>query len=121
MRNKFGHTGQKASAKIGNYELHTWLSHEERAEAMRNAKFVIFSGGHATCFEAIKHGKPSVCIPTQPEQLANAAKLQDIKCSLIAKNSKQLFSAVEKMDENLGYYNRNMKALTEFSSTQSNR
>jgi UDP-N-acetylglucosamine--N-acetylmuramyl-(pentapeptide) pyrophosphoryl-undecaprenol N-acetylglucosamine transferase len=111
-----GTPGKKASAKIGNYELHTWLSHEERAEAMRNAKFVIFSGGHATCFETIKHGKPSVCIPTQPEQLANAAKLQDIKCSLIAKNSKQLFSAVEKMDENLDYYNRNMKALTEFSS-----
>jgi len=46
-----GTPGKKASAKIGNYELHTWLSHEERAEAMRNAKFVIFSGGHATCLK----------------------------------------------------------------------
>ena len=110
-----GTPGKKASAKIGNYELHTWLSTEERAEAMRNARFVIFSGGHATCFETIKHGKPSVCIPTQPEQLANAAKLQDIKCSLIAKNSKQLFSAVERMQNNLNYYTQKMKTLTEFS------
>lgn len=111
-----GTPGKKASAKIGNYELHTWLSHEERAEAMRNAKFVIFSGGHATCFETVKYGKPSVCIPTQPEQLANAAKLKALQCSLIAKNSEQLFDAVEKMHENLDYYNTNMKVLTGVSN-----
>jgi uncharacterized protein (TIGR00661 family) len=111
-----GTPGKKISAKRGNFELHTWLSPEERADAMRNAKFVIFSGGHATCFETIKHGKPGVCIPTQPEQLANAAKLQDINCSLIAKNSKQLFRAVEKMQTNLNYYSRNMRALTAVSN-----
>ncbi len=48
-----GTPGKKVSTKIGNCELHTWLSAEERQEAMRNAKFVIFSGGHATCFETI--------------------------------------------------------------------
>ena len=68
-----GTPGKKVSAKIGNCELHAWLSAEERQEAMRNAKFVIFSGGHATCFEAIKYSKPSICIPTQPEQQGNAA------------------------------------------------
>ena len=111
-----GTPGKKESAKIGNFELHTWLSVEERAKVMGNAKFVIFSGGHATCFETIKHGKPSVCIPTQPEQLANAAKLQDLNCSLIAKNSKQLLGAVAKMQNNLDYYSRNMKAVTEVSN-----
>jgi len=111
-----GTPGKKATAKIGNSEIHNWLSVKERSEAMRNARFVIFSGGHATCFETIKHGKPSICIPTQPEQLANAAKLQDLKCSLIAKNSKQLCNAVEKMQNNLNYYTQKMKTLTEFSS-----
>ena len=62
---------------------------------MRNAKFVIFSGGHATCFETIKYSKPSICIPTQPEQLGNAAKLQDLNCSITVKNKSQLQKAVD--------------------------
>ena len=106
-----GTPGKKASAKIGNCELHTWLSHEERQEAMKNAKFVIFSGGHATCFETIKYAKPSICIPTQPEQLGNAAKLQDLNCSITVKNKKQLEKAVEKMEIEKETYNRNMTAL----------
>jgi UDP-N-acetylglucosamine--N-acetylmuramyl-(pentapeptide) pyrophosphoryl-undecaprenol N-acetylglucosamine transferase len=111
-----GTPGKKASVKVGNYELHNWLSLEERKEAMRNAKFVIFSGGHATCFETIKYGKPTNCIPTQPEQLGNAAKLENLNCSLTAKNKKQLEKAVEKMQSNLGFYNKKVKVLTEFSS-----
>ena len=111
-----GTPGKKASAKIGNCELHTWLSAEERAEAMRNAKFVIFSGGHATCFETIKYAKPSICIPTQPEQLGNAAKLQDLNCSITAKNKKQLEKAVEKMENEKETYDRNVMALNEFSN-----
>ncbi len=110
-----GTPGKKATAKIGNYELHTWLSPEEREEAMKNAKFVIFSGGHATCFETIKYGKPSICIPTQPEQLGNAAKLEDMKCSIVAKNEKQLERATQRMETELDSYNRNMLALSEFS------
>ena len=111
-----GTPGKKTSAKIGNCELHTWLSAEERAEAMKNAKFVIFSGGHATCFETIKYGKPSICIPTQPEQLGNAVKLQDLKCSITVKNRKQLEKATEKMENEKEIYNRNVAVLSEFSS-----
>ena len=111
-----GTPGKKASAKIGNCEIHTWLSPEEREQAMRNAKFVIFSGGHATCFETIKYGKPSICIPTQPEQLGNAAKLQDLNCSITARNQKQLEKAVERMEDEKEAYNRSVKALNEFSS-----
>jgi UDP-N-acetylglucosamine--N-acetylmuramyl-(pentapeptide) pyrophosphoryl-undecaprenol N-acetylglucosamine transferase len=111
-----GTPGKKASAKIGNCELHTWLSTEERTEAMKNAKYVIFSGGHATCFETIKYGKPSICIPTQPEQLGNAAKLQDLNCSITAKNRKQLEGAVGKMEKKKEAYDRNMAVLSEFSS-----
>ncbi len=110
-----GTPGKKASAKIGNYELHTWLTPEERQEAMRNAKYVIFSGGHATCFEVIKYGKPSICIPTQPEQLGNAAKLEKMNCSIIAKNTKQLQKAVGKMESELDTYTQNVKAISEFS------
>jgi uncharacterized protein (TIGR00661 family) len=111
-----GTPGKKATAKIGNCELHTWLSWEERKEAMRNAKFVIFSGGHATCFEAIKYGKPSICIPTQPEQLGNAAKLEGLNCSITAKNKKQLEKAVQKMESQLDAYSKNVQALNEFSN-----
>jgi UDP-N-acetylglucosamine--N-acetylmuramyl-(pentapeptide) pyrophosphoryl-undecaprenol N-acetylglucosamine transferase len=111
-----GTPGKKASAKIGNCELHTWLSTEERAEAMKNAKYVIFSGGHATCFETIKYAKPSICIPTQPEQLGNAAKLQDLNCSITAKNRNQLEGAVGKMEKKKEAYDRNMVSLSEFSS-----
>jgi uncharacterized protein (TIGR00661 family) len=111
-----GTPGKKTSAKIGNCELHTWLSAEERAEAMKNAKFVIFSGGHATCFETIKYGKPSICIPTQPEQLGNAVKLQDLKCSISVKDRKQLEKALEKMENEKEAYNRNVAVLSEFSS-----
>ena len=111
-----GTPGKKVSAKIGNCELHTWLSAEERQEAMRNAKFVIFSGGHATCFETIKYSKPSICIPTQPEQLGNAAKLQDLKCSITAKNKSQLQKAVAKLERDQESYDRNVSALNEFSN-----
>ena len=111
-----GTPGKKLSAKIGNCELHTWLTPEERQTAMQNAKFVIFSGGHATCFETIKYGKPSICIPTQPEQLGNAAKLQDLNCSITVKNSKELQKAVQKMEKEIEYYRKNVQRLNDFSN-----
>jgi len=111
-----GTPGKKASAKVGNCELYTWLSAEERAEAMKNAKFVIFSGGHATCFETIKYGKPTICIPTQPEQLANAVKLQDLNCSITVKSRKSLETAVAKIENEKETFNRNVAALSEFSN-----
>jgi UDP-N-acetylglucosamine--N-acetylmuramyl-(pentapeptide) pyrophosphoryl-undecaprenol N-acetylglucosamine transferase len=111
-----GTPGKKVSTKIGNCELHTWLSPQERQEAMKNAKFVIFSGGHATCFETVKYAKPSICIPTQPEQLGNAAKLEDLKCSITVKNRRQLEKAVEKMENEKEAYNRCVASLNEFSN-----
>jgi len=111
-----GTPGTKVTSKIGNCELHTWLSAEERQECMKNAKFVIFSGGHATCFETIKYSKPSICIPTQPEQLGNAVKLQDLNCSITVKNKEQLQKAVKKMETEQESFDRNMQALNEFSN-----
>jgi UDP-N-acetylglucosamine--N-acetylmuramyl-(pentapeptide) pyrophosphoryl-undecaprenol N-acetylglucosamine transferase len=111
-----GTPGKKRSVKIGNCEIHNWLSTQERETAMKNANYVIFSGGHATCFETIKYAKPSICIPTQPEQLGNAAKLEDLKCSITVKNSKELEFAVEKMELNEKMYNKNIQALSQFSS-----
>ena len=83
---------------------------------MRNAKFVIFSGGHSTCFETIKYAKPSICIPTQPEQLGNAAKLQDMNCSIVAKNKKQLEKAVERLENEQEAFDSSMLALNKFSN-----
>ncbi|MCW4000248.1 MAG: hypothetical protein NWE93_08405 [Candidatus Bathyarchaeota archaeon] len=110
-----GTPGKKTSASIANYQLHTWLTAEERAEALRNAKYVIFSGGHATCFETLKYGKPSICLPTQPEQLGNAAKLEKMGCSIVAKNRKQLQRAVEKMEANLEGYTQKAEEISRFS------
>jgi UDP-N-acetylglucosamine--N-acetylmuramyl-(pentapeptide) pyrophosphoryl-undecaprenol N-acetylglucosamine transferase len=111
-----GIPGKKVTTKIGNCELHTWLSAEERQECMKNAKFVIFSGGHITCFETIKYAKPSICIPTQPEQSGNAAKLQNLNCSITAKNKNELEKAIEKMEKDKEAFYRNMLALNEFSN-----
>jgi UDP-N-acetylglucosamine--N-acetylmuramyl-(pentapeptide) pyrophosphoryl-undecaprenol N-acetylglucosamine transferase len=111
-----GTPGKRVSTKIGNCELHTWLSPQERQEAMSNAKFMIFSGGHATCFETIKYAKPSICIPTQPEQLGNAAKLEELNCSITVKNRKQLAKAVQKMEDEIETYNKNMQTLNAFSN-----
>ena len=83
---------------------------------MKNAKFVIFSGGHATCFETIKYSEPSICIPTQPEQQGNAAKLQDLKCSITVKNKGQLQKAVDKLEKEQEVLLRNVSALNEFSN-----
>jgi uncharacterized protein (TIGR00661 family) len=110
-----GTPGKRVSVKIGNYELHTWLSAEERRQAMVNAKYVIFSGGHATCFEAIKYGKPTICIPTQLEQQGNGAKLEKMCCSIVAKNSKSLLKAIDKLDVELDSYTHNVEALSAFS------
>ncbi|XHH07659.1 MAG: glycosyltransferase [Candidatus Bathyarchaeia archaeon] len=111
-----GIPGKKASAKIGNCEIHNWLSTTERQQAMKNAKYVIFSGGHITSFETIKYAKPSICIPTQPEQGGNAAKLQDLGCSVKVKNQKELAKAVQKMDAEYAIYKENVLKLNRFSS-----
>ncbi len=106
---------KKVFAKIDNYELHTWLSAEERRQAMLDSKYVIFSGGHATCFETIKYAKPSICIPTQPEQLGNAAKLEKMGVSIVARNSKQLEKAVAKLEADLDCYTHRARELSLYS------
>ncbi|MDR0461624.1 MAG: hypothetical protein LBH62_09450 [Nitrososphaerota archaeon] len=108
--------GKKTSVKVGNCEIHSWLSTGERQEAMKNARYVIFSGGHITCFETIKYAKPSICIPTQPEQDGNAAKMQDLGCSIKVKNQKELAKAIQKMEQNLPVYKKNMLNLNNVSS-----
>lgn len=111
-----GEPEKKITDKTGNCEIHSWLSQEERREYMRNSKMVVFSGGHTTCFETIKYAKPSVCVPTQPEQLGNGQKLQELQCSITAKNSRQLKLAIQKIEKKKDLYKKNAKALNEQSS-----
>ena len=111
-----GVPGEQKIIRQGNCELHSWLSTSERQQAMRNASIVVFSGGHITCFETIKYTKPSICIPTQPEQLANAAKLQDLKCSLIARNKKELAKAIREIEEKHQLLKTNVEALNKISN-----
>ena len=87
-----------------------------KRQALKNAKLVIFSGGHRTCFETVKYAKPSICIPTQPEQMGNAAKLQKLNCSISAKNTQELKTAVQKIQEEHQLYTRNVKKLNAFSN-----
>jgi uncharacterized protein (TIGR00661 family) len=111
-----GTPGKKTTAKKGNCEIHAWLSTQEREEAMKNAKLIVFSGGHRTCFETIKYAKPSICIPTQPEQMGNAAKLQKLNCSISVKNKQELSAAVQKIEAESQRFRRNIMALNAFSS-----
>jgi UDP-N-acetylglucosamine--N-acetylmuramyl-(pentapeptide) pyrophosphoryl-undecaprenol N-acetylglucosamine transferase len=109
-----GVPGEKKTAQIGNCEAHTWLSSQERQECMRNARLIIFSGGHITCLETIKYAKPSICIPTQPEQLGNAEKLQNLGCSILAKSSKQLRLAVQRIEEQKQFFKGKAEMLNRF-------
>ena len=111
-----GLPGEKNTAKIGNCEIHTWLHPQERQECMRNARLIVFSGGHITCFETIKYAKPSICVPTQPEQLGNAAKLQKLGCSTLAKSSEQLRLAVQRIEEKKQLFKSNVEMLNRFSN-----
>jgi UDP-N-acetylglucosamine--N-acetylmuramyl-(pentapeptide) pyrophosphoryl-undecaprenol N-acetylglucosamine transferase len=111
-----GMPGEKGTAKKGNCEIHTWLSSQERQECMKNAKLIVFSGGHRTCFETVKYAKPSICIPTQPEQMGNAAKLQKLNCSITVKNKQELRAAVQKIEEERQFFRRNIMVLNEFSN-----
>lgn len=112
-----GEHGDKNVKKVvGNCTIYSWLSKRERREYMAKAKLVIFSGGHTTCFETIKHVKPSICIPTQPEQFANAKKMQDLGCSIIAKNKEQLRKAIREIEEGKDFYKSNVQLLNQYSN-----
>jgi len=111
-----GIPGKKEMTKIGNCEIYSWLSATQRQETLKNAKYVIFSGGHITCFETIKHAKPSICLPTQPEQDGNAAKLQDLGCSIKVKNQKELAKAMQQIEQEQTSYKKNILKLNQFSN-----
>lgn len=110
-----GNLNSGQATKQANCQVYGWLTRKQRDQSMRNAKIVIFSGSHGTCFEVIKHGKPSICLPTQPEQMGNAKKMQELKCSIYVENPKQLGSAIAKLEENLGSYRRHVENLGEYS------
>jgi uncharacterized protein (TIGR00661 family) len=111
-----GEPHNRAVKKHGACQINGWLSRNQREEYMRNAKIVIFSGGHGTCFEVIKYRKPSICIPTQPEQMANAKKLQELNCSLTAENEAQLKRALSGIEEKTQFYKNNVTKINEISS-----
>jgi len=111
-----GEPRNKFKKKFENCEVNGWLNEKERKECMKNAKAIIFSGGHGTCFEVIKHRKPSICIPTQPEQMANAKKLDELKCSIYVENKTQLKFAIEEIETKTEFYKGNVEKLHQYSS-----
>jgi len=111
-----GEPGNRVFKKLGNCEIHSWLSKKQRDECMRNAKVIVFSGGHGTCFEVIKHRKPSVCIPTQPEQMGNARRLEELGCSISVENETQLKSALLEIEEKRESYKTQVKKIRDYSS-----
>jgi len=111
-----GEPTKKAVRKIGNCEVYSWLSKKERNEFMKNAKMIVFSGSHGTCFEVIKHRKPSICVPTQPEQMGNARKLEELECSVLVKNEKQLKSAILEIDKERESFMAQVRKISQYSS-----
>jgi len=110
-----GNPNSNSMREQGRCQIYGWLTTEQRNHFMKNAKMVIFSGSHGTCFEIIKHGKPSICIPTQPEQMGNAMKLQKLKCSVYVDKPEKLRSAIKEIEENLETYKRNVEELRRHS------
>ena len=111
-----GQPGEKMVKKLGNCEIYNWLTLAERNQMMKEAGIVVFSGSHGTCFEVIKHVKPSVCIPTQPEQMANARKLEEMQCSKMVKNGADLRSAILEIEEKRESFKANLRRLNEYAS-----
>jgi len=101
--------------KIGNCVVYSWLTRKERNELMNSAKTIVFSGSHGTCFEVIRHRKPSVCVPTQPEQIGNAQKMRELRCSLLAENETQLKSAISEIDEKKEHFKTQVTKISEYS------
>jgi UDP-N-acetylglucosamine--N-acetylmuramyl-(pentapeptide) pyrophosphoryl-undecaprenol N-acetylglucosamine transferase len=108
--------GERKTVQTANCTVHSWLSQQERQKFMRNAKTIVFSGGHITCFETVKYAKPTVCVPTQPEQLANGMKLQALNCSVVARNKEQLKQALRKVEEKRHLFRSSVEALNEVSN-----
>jgi len=102
-----------SGAKLGNCRIFGWLTEKQRSQIMRNAEVVIFSGSHGTCFDVIKHRKPSICIPTQPEQMGNALKMRELECSVYLDNPDKLESALAEIKENRETYKRNVEELNQ--------
>ena len=111
-----GQPGTRVVKRLGNCEIHNWLTGEERNLMMKNAETVVFSGSHGTCFEVIKHMKPSVCIPTQPEQMAYARKLEELKCSKMVTNGHALKSALMEIEEKRESFKAHLRKLNDYSS-----
>lgn len=110
-----GQPGKKITKTIGNCEVHSWMTPEQRRKCMADSKLILFSGGHTTCFETIKHVKPSVIFPTQPEQMGNGKKLQELECSVLVKNKKELASALKNIESNTKAYKQSVQKLNTFS------
>ncbi len=111
-----GTPNKKIKAIKGNCKIHAWLSIQERKECMKNSKLIVFSGGHMSCFETVKYAKPSICIPTQPEQKGNAAKLQQLNCSISVSNKQELKAAVQKIEEKNECFKRSLRKLNAVSN-----
>ena len=63
-----------------------------------------------------KYAKPNIVIPTQPEQLANGVKLQDLHCSLVAKTTEQLKRALRTVEEQRQVFRSSVEKLNAFSN-----
>lgn len=110
-----GIPGERKMVKVGKCKVYSWLSPQERQVCMKNARVIIFSGGHTTCFETIKYAKPSICFPTQPEQAANAAKLQELGCSIMVRSHKHLAQALTQVEQYHERFKKQAKTLREAS------
>ncbi len=54
-------------------------------------------------------------MPTQPEQMGNARKMQELECSIYVENPKQLRSAVNEIEENRETYKSGVEKLNQYS------
>ncbi len=105
----------RRSEERGSIRLYGWLSNEERVRCMREAHIIIHSASHMTTMETIVNGKPSICIPTQPEQRGQAKKLEKLGCSIAVDKPKKLAESIIKMEDSYDFYKTHIEELMDLT------
>jgi len=95
---------KRSATQRGSVAKHGWLNSDERIRCMRDASIIIHSASHNTSMETLSYGKPSVCIPTQPEQRGNAKKLELLGCAVVVEDPKRLKDAIRKIGDDYDFY-----------------
>ncbi len=107
--------------RIRNGWYFEWCPFKDEVFTISNA--IVMRGGHSTIAQAIKQGKPMLCIPIEnhSEQLGNAMKVARLEIGIMLRekglDTHKVNDAIEKV-LNDGKYKRNVKMLKSIADSR---